>query len=657
MKTLDIARKLAEAGEKEEASKAYELVLQENNGSNNDIDLEAAVYLLYQEGDYRIPVTTLVNLHKKDYMKTDIVGLLFSILWQPNFSIYKENYRKNIAKLKNYKYIFKKSDSFPNFEDLNILFLPFGEDTFIPYNQEEDEFGQACKIRHEEITHYFFKDLSKPVYTEDIYSQYELEYLFDQVRESSQCGKENHIYLYYSNENKFSSFLQILDMTYITKKEKFIFLFDSNKFLYPINFKEKYGIDYSKFTPKEVKPEEITKLIYHQQYSSHNGGDFFNEIFDAHPYLCSSGSRIYEDYINLYERYRKIEPNSEITVNFMSDKSFKIDKKKNHKSEVDCASYFIKSILLNSNIRNHGSYASSRIIPAAFVQPHFGNITSSYNFLDANTLVYSNNEHEEISNSILFRNFKYIKTFAPIRRPTRSYGATIKFFHNEFFNKSRDKKVFANEMINVLENKNYLYNPTNRFYNDCRLVKFEDGKLYPNEIFPKLARFLDVPYSKSMKYCSEYGNINPESLEGNDIGFSTAAINRTYDEYIGENEGYILEILQKDWYDYYNYSYEYYDNSKATSQDLINKCDDFNVFYTMIKEYNNRKHNLDSTDKLILCFDKIYKGLPDDKTWGDTLVGCYRKEIINYISTIYEKNINYINKDLNFLRKIKLIEK
>lgn len=36
-------------------------------------------------------------------------------------------------------------------------------------------------------------------------------------------------------------------------------------------------------------------------------------------------------------------------------------------------------------------------------------------------------QYDRIRSSAVFQNFKYIKTFTPIRRPTTSYAATIRF--------------------------------------------------------------------------------------------------------------------------------------------------------------------------------------------------------------------------------------
>ena len=63
-----------------------------------------------------------------------------------------------------------------------------------------------------------------------------------------------------------------------------------------------------------------------------------------------------------------------------------------------------------------------------------------------------------------------------------------------------------------------------RLFQDSVLARFEDGKLNPKATFTALAAFLDLPYTKSMTYCSRNGERDPESLKGNDRGFDPAAI-------------------------------------------------------------------------------------------------------------------------------------
>ena len=85
-------------------------------------------------------------------------------------------------------------------------------------------------------------------------------------------------------------------------------------------------------------------------------------------------------------------------------------------------------------------------------------------------------------------------------------------------------------------NRNYMVDWQDRLFQDSVLVRFEDGKLNPKATFTALAAFLDLPYTKSMTYCSRNGERDPESLKGNDRGFDPAAIYRTYEKYLGREE-------------------------------------------------------------------------------------------------------------------------
>lgn len=46
----------------------------------------------------------------------------------------------------------------------------------------------------------------------DVYSQYHLEYLNDNVRKSEWVGRENHIYLHYTDWMTFCAYLQCLEL-------------------------------------------------------------------------------------------------------------------------------------------------------------------------------------------------------------------------------------------------------------------------------------------------------------------------------------------------------------------------------------------------------------------------------------------------------------
>lgn len=52
---------------------------------------------------------------------------------------------------------------------------------------------------------------------------------------------------------------------------------------YPIDFKARFGVDYSKFPVKPVKVREVQKLIWHTQLAYHNGGDFLTRFLTVIP--------------------------------------------------------------------------------------------------------------------------------------------------------------------------------------------------------------------------------------------------------------------------------------------------------------------------------------------------------------------------------------
>lgn len=56
----------------------------------------------------------------------------------------------------------------------------------------ERRFGEFVNVRDQVVSRNFFKDLDNPIFARDVFSQYELEYLNDNVRRSEDVGRENH---------------------------------------------------------------------------------------------------------------------------------------------------------------------------------------------------------------------------------------------------------------------------------------------------------------------------------------------------------------------------------------------------------------------------------------------------------------------------------
>lgn len=284
MNTIEIARRLAECGEKAEAQRAYTLALQAADLSPEE-ELEAASYLLFSKGDYRIAYTSFLSLYRRGCFQAELLELMTQAFYLPNVDSLRRRYEENCTLLARYPYLFRRD--FPSFEDLPIRFYPYDDDGYLPFDRKSSVFSDYVNFRIPVVDRNFFHDLERPVLASDVYSQYQLEYLNDNVRKSEWVGRENHIYLHYSDWTTFCSHLQCLSFKKLLKEEKLVFLIGDELAQYPIDFQARFGIDYSQYPVKPVGIREVNRLIWHTQLAAHNGGDFFNEIFYGHPNLLA----------------------------------------------------------------------------------------------------------------------------------------------------------------------------------------------------------------------------------------------------------------------------------------------------------------------------------------------------------------------------------
>lgn len=154
-----------------------------------------------------------------------------------------------------------------------------------------------------------------------------------------------------------------------------------------------------------------------------------------------------------------------------------------------------------------------------------------------------------------------------MRRITTSYSATIRFIakkKEEDLKKEDSYNTMMNDaFVNRLLNRSFMINSYERLYHDSILVRFEDAKLNPKATFTALAEFLDIPYTESMTYCSGLSGLNPESMKGNVLGFDTASVYKTYDEYVNDADRALLEYFSRDVYEFYGYDFHYYKGEKV----------------------------------------------------------------------------------------------
>jgi len=144
--------------------------------------------------------------------------------------------------------------------------------------------------------------------------------------------------------------------------------------------------------------------------------------------------------------------------------------------------------------------------------------------------------------------------------------------------------VVADAVTQRVLNRSFMIDWQDRLYQDCVLVRFEDGKLNPKATFTALAKFLDLPYTETMTYCSLDGETDPLEDAGNVRGFDSATVYRTYDEFVNDSERKYIEYFLRDAYEYYGYDFQYYDGQPVTLEQVNGWTEDFERIDHYIRE-------------------------------------------------------------------------
>ena len=660
MRAVEIARKLASLGQNTDARQAYALALQTD--AEPAEALEAAAFILQTGGDYKISYTAFLDLYRRGFFREEIMQLVSKVFYEPNIKLLKSRYERNCKRLSKYPYLFRKD--FPSFEELPVRFFPYDDHNgYIPFYVDREEFGDFVNIQETVISRNFFKDLEKPVFASNVYSQYELEYLNDNVRRSEWVARENHIYLHYSDWAVFCSWLQVLNVRPLTEAEKVVFLIEDEKAQYPIDFKERFGIDYSQYTIRPVGVREVSRLIWHTQLSTHNGGDFFNEVFDAHPNLICLPSLMLDDVIKTAKEMRDAfqgMKNAREALERVSWPSHVVEELYHIRDKTD--KDIVVALYLSSQMATAGLDPRARIAPVLFFQPHFYNIVYQLRVDAANRTVLEAASYDKIHESPLFRDFKYIKTFTPVRRFTTSHGASVKFMYEQAktaddSEKGKQKTVVSDAVSERILNRSFMIDPGDRLYKDSVMVRLEDGKLNPAATFSALAAFLDLPYTKSMTCCSEGGVCVPEGHAGGGgyaPGFHPASIYRTYDEYVNDSERYFIEYFLRDAYNYCGYDFHYYDGApvdEAKTAELIQDFTTINYYMkeTWIKVFREAEVTQDGKQVEESVAEKVYLELVKD------YIEKYNQQRLKN-TKILQEGLRFVNKSGQPLRMMPLLK-
>lgn len=659
METIDIARRLAGLGQTVDACQAYMLAIQQD--VNPIEQMEAAAYILQNGGDYRISYGCFVGLYNRGLFKEDILPLMKAVFYEPNIKLMKSRYERNCKHLAKYPYLFRQD--FVPFDELPILFFPYDDHNgYVPYFRAEERFGEFVNFGSQVVSRNFFKDLDKPVLAEDVFSQYELEYLNDNVRRSEDIGQENHIYLHYTDWAVFCSYLQCLSLRKVLENRKLVFLIENEIEQYPIDFKERFGIDYSRFPVKPIGVGDVHRLIWHTQLSTHNGGDFFNEVFDAHPNLLSLTSIMFssveEQIERVREALREAKSAREATQIFskwpphIAQELFRIQ---NPSDKDILVAWFLGEKKIASM-----ADPNARIAPAIFLQPHFPNINYELKIDDSNRTVLSSEQYDKICTSPILRGFKYIKTFTPMRRITNSHAASVRFMYNtaeayeEDPNEKKAKRpIVIDAVIHRVLNRSYLIDWQDRLFKDSVLVRLEDGKLNPKATFTALVAFLDLPYTESLTRCTEFGDpLYGESFKN---GFDPAVLYRTYDDYANDEERCFIEYFMRDAYEIYGYDFNYYDGKPMDEERAIALTRGFTTINHYVRESWRRNIFNENTVKVTGegASEDVAENIRD--TLAQRKIEAYAENRVKVVKLLM-RGLNFVNRKGQPLRPMPLLE-
>ena len=561
MTTIEMARRLAELGQAEKACEGFALALRTQEDLSPADKMEAALFVLQLGGDYTLSYRALLELNRQGEYREESAAVMTEAFYEPNEKLLRSHYENNCKLLRKYPYLFRKD--FLPFEELPVRFYPFDDKSFVPCR--DGAFGEVTDYSEPVVTRNFFCNLDDPILAKDVYSQYELEYLNDNVRPSEWVGRENHIYLHYTDWAEFCAHLQVLNLRKLLEGKKLVFLIEEELSQYPIDFKERFGLDYSQYPVKPLGVREINRLVWQTQLSYHNGGDFFNEVLDGHPNMVCTSSIMYETlqaiFKDVAETLDDARNSREIAEVFDSNdwgNASMIQELFRMRDRTDkdiMVAYFFRD-----EEHTHTLDPAARITPAIMLQPHFGYFLTNMAGDSQGRAIMTSTQFDEIFNSPIFKNFKYIKTFTPMRRITTSYAAAIRFMANQPEYLPNGKVgVVHDEVLARVSFRGFMKDPQERIFKDSVVVRFEDAKLNPTATFRALTEFLDLPYTESMTYCSFNGQrMEAYSEDGTAEGFDTEAVYRTHDEFATDAERCYIEYFLRDAYEYYGYDFHYY---------------------------------------------------------------------------------------------------
>lgn len=466
--------------------------------------------------------------------------------WEPNLAEMEKNFEDNVAFLSQYPFLLSKKFIAPR-ENRYLLF-PLTEDLFYRFDPKAQRFA-PMEIGADRETRYFFEDLDQPLFVSDEYNFYNLRFLRDNVRRSEDFAGDNHIYLHYEDAEAFSLLLYCGGLAELCREEKFVFLIGSEERLYPLDFKARFGIDYSTMEPQKLRIEEMQRICFWYK-RGYSGTLFGLNLLDHNCYVSMryGADLFYYSSIKGCPFYRTNLPEE---IMKRTKKVYKIQDIKGlyHNPDIqwgveDFSAFIqwleasaIHSFTLPELFRAYFIYKyhrdkphmNPRIVPLILWEPHI-------NDLDI---------HDP-----LILDFPYRTVLNSVRDPIRTVGRIYQ----------REGSIFITQTLAIG------YSMSQELRRDYYGYRLEDAKLHPVETCKALCQVLNIPYDPNMlNDDEEREGINGEAPVR---GFDTAPLHRNVDAVLSPFDQCRLQIFFDSMLRHYGYPTFDFEECPMTDSDV-----------------------------------------------------------------------------------------
>lgn len=530
-------------------------------------------------GERRVALRLYAKLVNEDYQEESILALLQE---EFAFDIHEKRalFRKNLGLLHEYPFFYgQKTDSFSD----SWVYFKEGSSIY-PFHSVKRKFGHEMIVGEPQSAFCHIEDNGKPVFLKNVYHEYVLIYLSHTVRASEVYGSDNHVYLYYDNISEFYNYLYFVDFSSLIESNKFVFLVgQENEGLYPLQ-----ALSNRIKEPEMLRIEEMQHICILIS-NGDCGSGFFTGVLSSSQYVVGNEDKEFYYFSKLPENFHDIirdtqkrysyqevlsvlEDNVNNVTMPMDDKPFAeyVRFFKETHTEEDSfnvadvwKAYFVAKYYLD------GGKKDTRFVPCIFWDIHNGKRQAYFNML---------------------KEFALVDYFAPVRDPIIKL---VRCYDRNLFGATCENQYddLGGRFLSGFDQK---YSYPDAFEHKYVAAKFEECKMYPDEMFKKICEVLCIPYDKAILEAEarESGIFEGEYVKG----FDLSPVNRRIDHVFSEFDKVRLEMFYSQMNEHYGYeSYDFIEQPITDEEVEMLFSKPFRV-----------------EDRL---FDRCYTRVEEDKEW------------------------------------------